>query len=115
MALVDEALLGRGEIALGSGGENAEHVDGLAGAEEVDLGLLAFLGAAAELQDGLHVDGLDDLLEAEMAGGARRRGWRRGWRCRGGRRWPRRRCGTAPSARRWGRGAVPDRMRRGLG
>ena len=53
-----------GEIALGFVFEDGEHVDALAGAEDVDLGLLAFRGGAAELHDGGHVDGLDELLEA---------------------------------------------------
>ncbi len=47
-------------------GEDGEHVDAGAGAHEVDLGLLAGLGGAAELEDGGHVDGLDDLLEGHV-------------------------------------------------
>ena len=42
---VQEVLFGGGEIAAGLVGEDGEHVDGLAGAEDVDLGLLALLGA----------------------------------------------------------------------
>ena len=61
---VEEVGLVRGEIALGFFAEDAEHVDALAGAEDVDLGLLAFGGGSAELHDGGHVDGLDELLEA---------------------------------------------------
>ena len=60
---VDEAGFVGGEVALGLFGEDGEHVDALAGAHEVDLGLLAFGGGAAELHDGGHVDGLDDLVE----------------------------------------------------
>ena len=59
----EQGLFGGGEIAASLFVENAEHVDGLARAEDVDLRLLALLRAAAELQDGLHVDGLDELLE----------------------------------------------------
>ncbi len=60
----EEAGLVGGEVALGLFGEDGEHVDALAGAHEVDLGLLAFLGGAAELHHGGHVDGLDELVEA---------------------------------------------------
>ena len=60
----EEAGLVGGEIALGFFGEDGEHVDALAGAHEVDLGLLAFGGGAAELHDGGDVDGLDELVEA---------------------------------------------------
>ena len=42
----------------------AEHIDALARAEDVDLGLLALVGCAAELHDRGHVDGLDELVEA---------------------------------------------------
>ena len=59
---------GGGEVAGCFFREDGEHVNGLAGAEDVDLGLLALLGAAAELQDGLHVDGLDELVEAHGGG-----------------------------------------------
>ena len=52
------------EIALGLFGEDAEHVDALTSAEDVDLGLLAFVGCGAELHHRGHVDGLDELLEA---------------------------------------------------
>ena len=62
--VVDELRLGRGEVALGLFGEDGEHVDALARAHQVDLGLLALLGGSAELHDGGHVDGLDDLVEA---------------------------------------------------
>ena len=62
--VVHELGLGGREVALGLFGEDGEHVDALARAHEVDLGLLARLGGAAELQDGGHVDGVDDLLEA---------------------------------------------------
>ena len=64
----EHGVLGWAEIGGGSIAEDGEHVDGLLGAEEVDLGLLAFLGASAELQDGLHVDGLDERLEGEGGG-----------------------------------------------
>ena len=66
--VVDELRLGRGQVALGFFGEDGEHVDALARAHQVDLGLLALVGGAAELHDGGHVDGLDDLLEGH-------RGW----------------------------------------
>ena len=61
---IDEALFGMREISLCLAAQDAEHVNTLAGAEQVDLGLLAFLGAAAKLQDGLHVNGLDDPFKA---------------------------------------------------
>ena len=59
---------GGGEVAVGFLGEDGEHVDALARAHEVDAGLLAGLGGAAELHDGGHVDGLDDLLEGHRGG-----------------------------------------------
>ena len=62
--VVHELRLGGGEVALGFFGEDGEHVDALARAHQVDLGLLALLGGPAELQDRGHVDGLDDLVEA---------------------------------------------------
>ena len=52
------------EIAFGLFGEDGEHVDALAGAHDVDLGLLALVGCTAELHDRGHVDGLDELVEA---------------------------------------------------
>ncbi len=64
----EQGLLGGREVGLGFVVEDGEHVDGLTGAEDVDLGLLAFLGAAAELEDGLHVDGLDESLEGHGGG-----------------------------------------------
>ena len=63
-ALSSRRCLVGGEVALGLFGEDGEHVDALAGAEEVDLGLLALVGGAAELHDRRHVDGLDELVEA---------------------------------------------------
>ena len=57
-----------GEVALGLFGKDAEHVDALACAEDVDLRLLALVGGSAELHDGRHVDGLDELLEAHGGG-----------------------------------------------
>ena len=66
--VVHELGLGGGEVSLGFLGEDGEHVDALARSHEVDLGLLARLGCAAELQDGGHVDGVDDLLEAHGGG-----------------------------------------------
>ena len=65
---LDEGLLGGGEIAGGLLVENAEHVDALACAEDVYLRLLTLFGATAELEDGLHVDGLHDLLEVHGGG-----------------------------------------------
>jgi len=47
--------------------EDGEHVDALARAHEVDLGLLAGLGCAAELQDRRHVDGVT-ICSKLMAG-----------------------------------------------
>ena len=41
---VEQAGFVRGEVALGLFGEDGEHVDALAGAHEVDLGLLALAG-----------------------------------------------------------------------
>ena len=108
----EKCVLGDGEIAGGFVAEDGEHVDRLLGAENVDLGLLALLGASAELQDGLHVDGLDERLEGKGRVDGRRRDSRRALRFRGGRRWPGKRGGTAPSARLWGRGAVRGRVRR---
>ena len=61
---VEEAFLFGGEIAPGFVGEDGEHIDALAGAEDVDLGGLALLGGSAELHDGGHVDGLHQSLEA---------------------------------------------------
>ncbi len=63
---VEEVVFGLGEGALGFFGEDGKHVDGLAGSEEVDLRGLAGLGAAAELHDRLHVDGLDEALEGHL-------------------------------------------------
>jgi hypothetical protein len=63
-----EGVFGAGEVAVGFVGEDAEHVDGLACAEDVDLRLLAGLGPAAELQDSLHVNGLDERFEGEGGG-----------------------------------------------
>ena len=61
---VKQTSLFRGEIALGLVHEDAEHVDALTGAEDVDLRLLAFVGCGSELHHGGHVDGLHELLEA---------------------------------------------------
>lgn len=61
---VEKARLVRGQVALGFVGEYAEHVDALPGPEEIDLGLLTLLSGTAELHDGRHVDGLDELFEA---------------------------------------------------
>ena len=63
-----QGVFGFGEVAFGLLCEDAEHVDGLACAEDIDLRLLAGLGASAELQDGLHVDGLDERFEGEGGG-----------------------------------------------
>ena len=60
----EKAGLFGGEVALGLFGENGQHVDALAGSDDVDLGLLALGGCAAELHDRGHVDGLDELVEA---------------------------------------------------
>ena len=60
---------GLGEVAGGFGGDGGEHVDGLACAEDVDLGLLAGGGGAAELHEGLHVEGLDEALEGHLGDG----------------------------------------------
>ena len=84
---VEQAGFVGGEVALGLFCEDGEHVDALAGAHEVELGLLAGLGSGAELHDCGHVDGLDELVEAHGGWVVLLRGWRRGWRCRGGRRW----------------------------
>ena len=61
---VEEAVLVGEEIASGLLGEDGEHIDALAGAEDVDLRLLALGGGAAELHDGGEIDGLDYLVEA---------------------------------------------------
>jgi len=66
---LDEAGLGGGEVACGFFGDEGKHVDGLTSAEEIDLWGLAGFGAAAELEDGLHVDGLDEPLEAHVGHG----------------------------------------------
>jgi hypothetical protein len=61
----EEDVFGSVEIALRLLREDAKHVDGLAGTEDVHLWLLAGLRASAELQDGLHVHGLDERLKGQ--------------------------------------------------
>ena len=60
-----QRLLGVGKVAGGALMQNGQHVDRLARAQDIDLGLLAFLGAAAKLQNCLHVNGLHNAFEAE--------------------------------------------------
>ncbi len=60
---LQEMVFGFGEIALGFLSEEGEHVHGLTGAEEVNLGLLARFAGSTELHDGLHVNGLDETRD----------------------------------------------------
>ena len=66
---VDELGLLRSEVALGFFGEDGEHVDALARAHQVDLGLLALLRGSAELHDGGHVDRTARSGRSVIAGG----------------------------------------------
>ena len=52
-----------GEVSLGFFCQDAEHVDALTRAHQIDLGLLSFVSGSAKLDDGRHVDGLDERLE----------------------------------------------------
>ncbi len=99
---VEQASLFRGEVAFGFFFEHSQHVDALARSEDIDLGLLALLGGAAELHDGGHVDRLHELLEAHRRWGDPYPDWRSGWRCRAGRPSSRRRALPAGFVRRWG-------------
>ena len=68
-ALSSRRVFVGGEVALGLFGEDAEHVDALARAEEVDLGLLALGRGAAELHDGRHVDATGRCCSKLISGG----------------------------------------------
>ena len=63
-AFVDQLRLGAGQAALVFLPQDGKHVNALARAHQVDLGLLARLGRTAKLQNRSHVDGMYDLLEA---------------------------------------------------
>src|SRR5215469_10802052 len=62
-SVVEQEVLVWAEIAFGLIGEDSEHVDALACAEDVNLRLLAFGSGATQLHDGRHVDGLNEPLE----------------------------------------------------
>ena len=68
--VLQQTLFLVGEIALGLFDQDAEHVDALARAEDIDAGLLAGLGAGAHLQRSSHVDGLHQLVEVHLRAAA---------------------------------------------
>ena len=61
---VQQAIFFGGQIALGFFCEDAQHVDALACAQDIDLRLLALVGRCAKLHHRRHIEGLYELLEA---------------------------------------------------